>query len=96
MDGFTKNHQFIPIGKSSSKLNSDQVNLKSPRSSTLNEIKRKHTDSQNRFHHTNDRLGKKEKIPLEEIKIFNKKNKTFLLKGTSPADHKTITKIVKN
>lgn len=95
--GFKKGGKFHPTsGKSSIAVSSDQVNLKSPTSSIVQQIKKQNIDSQGNFSHVNKKLGnKREKIKLEEVKIFNPKTHTFLLKGTSPTNDKTITKIVK-
>lgn len=96
-EGFKKDGKFRPTSsKSSNRLSSDQLNLKSPSSTIIQQVRKKNIDSQGNFSHVNKRLGnKREKIKLEEVKIFNKKNNTFLLKGTSPTDDKTITKIVR-
>jgi len=95
--GFKKDGKFHPTSSNSSnKLTSDQLNLKSPTSTTIQQVRKQNIDSNGNFSHVNKRLGnKREKIKLEDVKIFNPKNNTFLLKGTSPTDEKTITKIVK-
>jgi len=86
---------FAKLRGGSRKLSSDQLNLKSPPRSIVNLIKDQNLDNRGRFTHKNFRLGNKiEKIQLESVKVFNTKNDTYLLKGTSPSDKKTITKII--
>lgn len=94
VQGF-KDHggKFHPTNNSSKILQSDQLNLKSPTKPLLQQVKQQNTDSKGRFSHVNFRLGKQEKIPLETI--LEARNRTFVLKGTSPSSKKTVTKIVK-
>ncbi len=84
--------KFHPTDKRSGILHSSQLNLKSPSKVLLQQIKQKNIDPQGRFSHVNFRLGKQEKIPLESV--LEARNRTFILKGTSPSDKKTVTKIV--
>lgn len=86
---------FAKMSSGSRKLSSDQLKLRTPAKSIVNLIKDQNLDNRGRFTHKNFRLGNKvEKIPLESVNIFNTKNDTYLLKGTSPSDKKTITKII--
>jgi len=87
--GFIKDSKFHPIDKTSSRLHSGQLNLKSAPKPLIQEIKHQNIDSKGNFTIDN------KKIPLEKISIFNLKNKQFILKGTNPSNEKTVTKIVK-
>ena len=86
---------FANLSRGSKKLGADQLGLRKPPRSIIQLIKDQNLDNRGRFTHKNFRLGNKiEKIPLESVNIFNTKNDTYLLKGTSPSDKKAITKIV--
>lgn len=77
------------------RLTSISFNLRTPSKNIRDQIKRKHIDSSGRFRQRNDRHnGNIEKIPLDNIGIFNVKKNQFVLKGTSPSDRKALTKIV--
>jgi len=81
--------KFHPTDKNSKTLHSDQLNLKSPNKPLLEAVRQQNIDPEGNF------TQNSKKIPLETISIFNKKNKTFILKGTNPSNEKTVTKIVK-
>lgn len=87
---------FGRIGNHNTKfITSGEMGLKSPTKSVLEQVRQDHLDAQGRFTHSNFRLPNtpQEKIALTEIKVFNPKNKTFILKGIA-SDNKEIAKIV--
>lgn len=81
--------KFRPTNKSTRTLSSGQLDLRSPNKPLLEAVRQQNIDPEGNF------TQNSKKIPLETISIFNKKNKTFILKGTNPSNEKTVTKIVK-